>query len=100
MGEPQDDPVVRELRASISELDRTIFDAVRHRLALVARLKKHKRQRGYSFVDPQREAEMVAEQLAANQGPPLSEEGLRSFYAELLALTKREVERGEGEGSD
>ena len=33
---------------------------------------------------------MIAERIAENAGP-LSEEGLRAFYAELLALTKREV---------
>jgi hypothetical protein len=33
---------------------------------------------------------MVDEQLAVNTGP-LSEDGLRRLYAELLALTKREV---------
>ena len=33
---------------------------------------------------------MVEDQLAANGGP-LSAEGLRAFYAELLALVKREV---------
>ena len=33
---------------------------------------------------------MVAERVRENAGP-LSEAGLRAFYAELLALTKREV---------
>ena len=98
MSAPEADPIVRELRASISELDRAIFDAVRCRLDLVARLKRHKQEHGYSFVDPRREAEMLDEQLAANH-EPLSNEGLRSFYAELLALSKREVERGEREAS-
>ena len=33
---------------------------------------------------------MVAERVAENDGP-LSEPGLRAFYAELLALMKREL---------
>ena len=90
MGIPENDPVVDGLREQISELDRSIFDAVNRRLALVAQLKKHKDAQGYSFVDPGREAEMIAAQAGANPGP-LSDEGLRAFYAELLALTKREV---------
>jgi hypothetical protein len=33
---------------------------------------------------------MIAGQVAANAGP-LSDDGVRAFYTELLALTKREV---------
>jgi hypothetical protein len=33
---------------------------------------------------------MLAQQADENRGP-LTEEGLRALYAELLALTKREV---------
>lgn len=84
------DPVVRELRERISAVDRKIFEAVNQRLDLVARLKRHKDDQGYAFVDPERERTMVDEQVAANGGP-LSEQGLRALYAELLALTKREV---------
>ncbi len=84
------DPFVNEMRRKISELDRSIFAALNSRLDLVAELKRHKDEHGYSFVDPDRERRMVDEQLAANPGP-LSAEGLRAFYAELLALVKREV---------
>lgn len=91
MAAPGDDEVVRELRQRISELDDTIFDALNSRIELVARLKEHKARRGYDFVDPGREARMVDDQLARNRGP-LSAEGLRRFYAKLLALVKRELE--------
>jgi chorismate mutase len=84
------DPVVDELRARITALDREIFRLVDERLDLVARLKRHKDEQGYSFVDPEREQQMVDEQLAASRGR-LSDAGLRRLYAELLALTKREV---------
>ena len=90
MAGPERDPVVSDLREQISELDRSIFDAVNRRLALVAQLKRHKDAQGYSFVDPGREAEMIAAQVDANSGP-LSDEGVRALYAQLLALTKREV---------
>lgn len=90
MSEPEQDPVVSELRERISELDRSIFAAVNRRLELVAQLKRHKDEQGYSFLDPGREAAMIAGQVAANPGP-LSDEGVRAFYTELLALTKREV---------
>ena len=87
---PERDPVVGDLREQISELDRSIFDAVNRRLVLVAQLKKYKEAQGYSFVDAGREADMIAAQVDTNPGP-LSDEGVRALYSELLALTKREV---------
>ena len=60
------------------------------RIDTVARLKRHKDEHGIAFVDPDREAQLVADRVRENDGP-LSEDGLRAFYAELLALTKREI---------
>ena len=90
MSTPDPDPVMHDLREQISEVDRSILAAVNDRLKLVARLKGHKDAHGIDFVDPQREAWMLEHQASQNEGP-LSDEGLRAFYAELLALTKREV---------
>ena len=84
------DDVVTGLRAEITAIDRELIALVNHRIDAVARLKRHKDEHGIAFVDPDREARMVAERVAENGGP-LSEDGLRAFYAELLALTKREV---------
>lgn len=84
------DDVVRTLREEITAVDREIFAAVNRRVDLVARLKRHKEEHRIGFVDPDRERQMTEERLQENAGP-LSEDGLRSFYAELLALTKREV---------
>ena len=90
MAPSEDDRVVRQFREQISELDHGIFDAINKRLELVADLKRHKDEHGISFLDPDRETSMVESQVRENRGP-LSEEGLRAFYAELLALTKREL---------
>ena len=84
------DDVVNSLRAEITAIDRELVALVNRRIDTVARLKRHKDDHGIAFVDPDREARMVAERVAENGGP-LSEEGLRAFYAELLALIKREV---------
>jgi chorismate mutase/prephenate dehydratase len=84
------DPVLAQLRQQISEIDRSIIDAFNRRLEVVAQIKRHKDEHGIAFVDPDREASMLAQQSAENRGP-LTEEGLRALYAELLALTKREV---------
>jgi chorismate mutase / prephenate dehydratase len=84
------DPVMKQLREQISDVDRSLIEAINRRLKLVARLKRYKDDHGIAFVDPEREEWMFAYQSRANRGP-LSDEGLRAFYAELLALTKREV---------
>lgn len=86
------DPLIRLLREEISGNDRTIVEAVNARLRLVARLKRLKDERGLGFVDIAREEWMLQDVSRANGGP-LSAEGLREFYADLLELTKREVER-------
>jgi chorismate mutase len=87
-----DDPVIRQLREQLSDVDRGLVDAVNARLKLVAQLKRYKESRGIDFVDPEREEWMVSYLLRANRGP-LSDEGLRELYVEVLDLTKREVGR-------
>jgi chorismate mutase/prephenate dehydratase len=84
------DPVIQQLRRQISDNDRLLVDAINRRLELVARLKAYKEARGIEFVDPEREEWMLRDLLRANRGP-LSDDGLRAIYAELLELTKREV---------
>ena len=78
------------MRERISDVDGRILDAVNERLRLVAELKRYKDDHGIAFVDPERETSMIDQRVRANPGP-LSDEGLRRLYAELLALTKREV---------
>jgi chorismate mutase len=88
------DPLVRQLREQISDTDLAIVNAINKRLRLVQRLRDYKTSRGWEFVDQAREDWMLAYVTRANQGP-LSPEGLREIYGELLDLTKREVARTE-----
>ena len=88
------DPVIRQLREQLSDNDVRIVEALNARLKLVARLKRVKEERGIDFLDPAREAWMLQYLTRANRGP-LSAEGLREIYTELLDLTKREVGRAE-----
>ena len=90
MSSGETDPVMKQLREQISDVDRSLIEAINRRLKLVAQLKRYKDDQGIAFVDPEREEWMFAYQSRANRGP-LSDEGLRAFYEELLALTKREV---------
>jgi chorismate mutase len=89
-----DDPLIKQLRQQISDTDRSIVDAINGRLRLVARLKAYKESRGIGFVDPEREEWMLQYLQRANRGP-LSGDGLRELFEEILDLTKREVQRGE-----
>jgi chorismate mutase len=89
-----DDPLIKQLRQQISDTDRSIVDAFNARLRLVARLKSHKESRGIDFLDPEREEWMLQYLTRANRGP-LSADGLRELFEEILDLTKREVQRGE-----
>ena len=91
----EQDPFIRQLREQISDTDRSIVEAINARLKLVARLKGDKETRGLSFVDPEREEWMLQYLSRANRGP-LSAEGLREIFEELLDLTKREVDRQGG----
>jgi chorismate mutase/prephenate dehydratase len=84
------DPVVRELRDQIAAADLELLEAVNRRLALVRRLREHKAEHGFDFVDRAQEQRVVDRLAEANHGP-LSEDGLRELYRALLELTKREL---------
>jgi chorismate mutase/prephenate dehydratase len=82
--------VLDEYRTQITAVDREILALVNRRIQLVRDLKAYKDANGIAFVDPEREARLFEDRARENDGP-LSDEGLRAFYTELLALTKREV---------
>ena len=82
--------MVGRLRERIDDVDRRIVAAVNERLGLVDELWRHKRANDLPLVVPDREEQLLAS-LARVNGGPLSDEGLRALYAEILALTKREL---------
>ena len=79
MNDPHSHAPIHRLRDEISDLDRTILEAINSRLALV------------------RERQILDELVAANGGP-LSGSGLREVFRELLDLMKREVSRDGASG--
>jgi chorismate mutase len=91
-GAAADDPRVSELREQLADNDVKIVEALNARLELVAQLKRVKEEIGVDFLDPAREEWLLQHLANANRGP-LSEDGLREIYTELLALTKRELDR-------
>jgi chorismate mutase len=84
------DPTVERFRAKLAAQDRAVLHAVNTRLRLVAELKRYKQETGLAFVDPEQERRLL-DRLAAENTGPLSEDGVRRLFAELLALTKREL---------
>jgi chorismate mutase len=84
------DRQIQELRGQISDNDRAIVKALNKRIELVGRLKRHKESKGIPFVDPQQEENVLRDLSRVNRGP-LSQDGLRELYQEILDLTKREV---------
>jgi chorismate mutase/prephenate dehydratase len=92
MSEENTDRVIQELRGAISDNDRAIVRALNKRVELVGRLKRHKEDQGIAFVDPQQEESVLRDLSRANRGP-LSQDGLRGLYREILDLTKRELGR-------
>ena len=92
--EPAADRVLAQLRDQISDTDRALVETINKRLKLVAQIKRYKAERGLPFLDPNREEWMLSYLSRANRGP-LSPQGLREIYVEILDLTKREVARGQ-----
>ncbi len=84
------DALIRRLREQIAERDRAVLDAVNARLRLVTELRRHKESEGIGFVDPEQEERLLRALEDTNAGP-LSREGLRKLFEEILALTKREL---------
>jgi chorismate mutase / prephenate dehydratase len=86
---------IERLREELARVDLGLLEGVNRRLRLVAELKRVKEERGIEFLDRAREEYMLG-RLAGENAGPLSGEGVRELYTELLALTKRELGRGEG----
>ena len=89
VSEPADEQLTR-LREQVAETDRLLVETLNKRLRLVARIKQHKAEHDLPFLDPDREAWLLAYLDRANRGP-LSAGGLEEFVEDVLDLTKREL---------
>ncbi len=84
------DAETQRLRDEIARRDDTILSAVNERIELVGELKRHKQRTGAGFVDHEQEERLLQRLEAANRGP-LSRDGVRQLFREVLALVKREL---------
>lgn len=85
-----EDPVVQELRAEISDLDRKLLATLNRRLEVVRQLHDHKQVTGMPLRDLEREVSLLRA-LEADNGGPLSAEGVASFFTDVLELTRFEL---------
>ncbi len=81
---------VESFRGEITALDETLVATVNARIEKVLELRRYKTEQGIAFVDPDREARLVAHLKQTNRGP-LSEEGVEELMAFVLDLVKREL---------
>ena len=86
------DGVLSQLRTQIRDIDQALVEAINQRLDLVAQIKRLKAGHGLPFVDADREASMLSHVSQVNRGP-LSGQGLREIYVEILDLMRREMAR-------
>lgn len=91
--QPAADQVVSSFRDEIAALDVRLVSTINARIKAVKALAEYKEERGLAFLDPDREAWLVAYLQRVNSGP-LSEEGLEALLRFVLALVKDEVARG------
>jgi chorismate mutase / prephenate dehydratase len=85
-----DDPLLRQMRHELSDLDRAVVDLFNRRLDLVRRIRTRKAALGMPFLDPEREEWMLRYLERANRGT-LSRPGLAELHGAMLAVTKREL---------
>jgi len=90
--QPAVDQVVASFRDEITALDVRLVSTINARIKAVNALAQYKEERGLAFVDPEREAWLVAYLKRVNSGP-ISNEGLEELLRFVLALVKDEVAR-------
>ncbi len=84
------DPVLLALREEIDAADRDLLAAFIRRLQTAVKIGEHKTDRGYDFVDPERERELLEEWREANDGA-ISDEALLELFETVLRLSKSEA---------
>lgn len=83
-----DDPVLRECRASIDNIDAALVHILAERFRITKRVGEHKATSGYAAADPDRETVQIARLRAladeAGLDPTFSEKFLRFIVDEVI----------------
>jgi chorismate mutase len=85
------DPVLLALREEIAAADRDLLAAFARRLRVALTIRGHKAERGYDFVDTEREQQLLETWRRANDGT-VSDQALLELFETVLKLSKRETE--------
>ena len=80
-----------DLRGQIATVDRELLEALNRRLELVAHVQEHKHATGTRLIDSKREAELLQQLTAANDGP-LSDRAVHSLFSAVLDVMKQELQ--------
>jgi 3-deoxy-7-phosphoheptulonate synthase/chorismate mutase len=81
---------LERLRTEVAAADAEILALVNRRLGLVREIRAYKRAHGLDFLDPAQEERLLA-RLRAENGGPLSGDGVERLFREILGLVKREL---------
>ncbi len=86
------DPVLLTLRDEIEAADRDLLAAFVRRVQIAVKIRSHKADCGYDFIDAERERQLLEEWRRANDGT-VSDETLLELFESVLSLSKRETGR-------
>lgn len=86
------DSVLLALRGEITAADRDLIAAFSRRLQAASKIRAHKADCGYDFVDLEREQQLLGEWRRVNGGV-ISDEALLELFETVLSLSKREGRR-------
>jgi len=92
MNARDDDPVLLAWREEIAAADRDLLAAFSRRLQIAAKIRAHKAECGYDFVDLERERQLL-EIWRRESGGAVSDETLLALFESVLSLSKREAGR-------
>ena len=92
MSSNNNDPALLALREEIAAADRDLLAAFTRRLQVAAKIRAHKAECGYDFVDLEREKQLLDEWRRANGGA-VSDDVLLELFESVLNLSKREAGR-------
>lgn len=86
------DPVIKQFREQISDIDLKTLDLINKRIKLVAQLWSYKNEQHVEVYEPAREDWLVTYAARANRGP-LTTEALSEIYRHIIEVTQHEARR-------
>lgn len=80
---------LKELRAEIEAIDRSIVERLAARAELARAVGREKHRAGLPTLDPQREAAVVRRAAVLGRAAGLSGEGVRDIFWQVIGLCRR-----------